>query len=676
MEIQNQGIQNQNIVRNPSYAVENPSVPVSGQNGKNAYLDNLQPGSYVYGQVQGTSEDGAVLLLENGQKLLAKLESGVNLIPGQNMTFQVASRRDGAVFLKPMFPQAALEAMAGKALQNAGFSNTPKNLEIVRGLLELQMPVDRKTIQTTLRNATMNPDIPVKYIALMEKLELPVTREMVEQFQQYQNNQHQLTGQLESFLKELNGITNQLLGQGNAAEALSMQEKILEALVREQGGGENVQTAEGNVQAAASEHTVQTAEGNVQAAVAEHTVQTAEGNVQAAASEHTVQTAEGNVQAAASEHTVQTAEGNLQAAAVAEHTVQTAEGNVQAAAAEDARQIPVENNGQPPTAADQMPDKNNSNMPTSNEQPIGADAASQGGAEASAETAVRSTGAETANQAGRTEIPGQSPAENNTAVLSESEQKAEGLLDEVSEKVRTLEKEGAPIREQMNVLKEALGKLENDEEIKAFLKSDKYRSLLEKGMKDSWLMKPEEFVDKEKVNRTYERIEQQSRELGQILKESMSGESSAGRTMTNVQSNLEFIQELNHVFPYLQLPLQMAGESAHGDLYVFADKKKLRETNEELTAYLHLSMEYLGDVDVYLKLRESAVSTDITLEKEEVLDLFEAHMDELTERLQKKGYTVDSSVKLGAKDVDFAEDILARNAGGGSVSRFSFDVKA
>lgn len=641
MDITNQGIQNQNTVRINQYAADNKTVPVSGQEAKSLFLNNLEPGSYVYGQVQNTSTDGALLLLENGQTLLAKLADGVNLMPGQNMTFQVESKQDGAVYLKPMFPQAALEATAKKALAGAGFTQTPKNLEIVRELLELQMPVDKKTIQATLRNVTMNPDVPVKYIALMEKLELPVTREMVEQFQQYQNNQHQLSQQLGDILKELGDAANQLLNQGKEGEALELQQKILDVLMQTPSGEEGSREAGANENLSAEDGVQTGLDGGTQTIATDNPLYAGDSageNAGQILGEQAAQVPGEQAGQVSGESTVQVLGENANQVS-GEQAGRTSEGNTEAGTA---GRLAAADTAADDGAGSARPLAGNDNLAVS---------------EKDASAAIGKDGQLLQNQ-------------------GEAVQRADAFLNDVSGKMEALEKEGASVQEQLKALREALSQLEDPEEIKAVLGHKKYGRLLEKGMRDVWLMKPEEFADKEKLNRTYDRIEQQSRELGQILRETQAGESGAGRAAANVQNNLEFMQELNHVFPYLQIPLQMAEESAHGDLYVFADKKKLREKGDELSAFLHLSMEHLGNVDVYLKLKESRVSTDIMLEKEEVLDLFEKHIDELTSRLQEKGYSVETSLKIGVKEVDFAEDILMKNAGSGSVNRFSFDVKA
>ena len=58
-----------------------------------------------------------------------------------------------------------------------------------------------------------------------------------------------------------------------------------------------------------------------------------------------------------------------------------------------------------------------------------------------------------------------------------------------------------------------------------------------------------------------------------------------------------------------------------------------------LTAILHLDMEYLGNMDINISLNTNTeqVTTRFYIE-EEAVTLMEEHMEELTERLVKKGY--------------------------------------
>lgn len=645
MEISGQGVsspiqgRNHYVENSEAYTGKEPAAA----NGKSMLLNSLEPGSYVYGQVQSSSEDGAVLLLENGQKLLAKLAEGVNLVPGQNVTFQVERKQDGMVYMKPLFAEAALEMTAGKALQGAGFMSTPKNLEIVKELLELNMPVDRNTIRSMLQKSVTNPEVPIKQLALFEKLGIPVTKENMEQLKQYQASEHQIGKQMEGLLKELGEATEQLLMEGKTEEAVKLNQKVLDFLYEELSQqGQNPEGIEGE-QADVGIAKEEAALKNP----AQEAVLGELGEGKGVVGETVSEEGRSPVEEAASE-------GGRSPAG--EMISEEGKGTAEQVAAGDGKMLVEEalpDGGKGSVAASLLEegvDSRSSEKVTRTEENL---------------QAVRGD-AENANALKQDEIPlGTNRLMGNP----------EGMASETQE-VGT--REGSPlgIKEQMFELKELLVQTENPEELKKLLGSKKFQGLLERGMKEAWQMKPSEFNGKDSVNRSYARVEEQARLLGELLKESGAEGGSSLKTAANVQQNLEFMQDLNQVFPYIQLPLQMAGESAHGDLYVFKDKKKQHEAGEPFTAFLHLSMEHLGDVDVYLSLKEQKVATDITLEKESVLDLFEAHMDELIGRLQKKGYEVSAKLKISDKAPDFVEDILARQAGGSSVNRYSFDVKA
>ena len=621
MEISGQGISGQGIpgqVQGTNRYIESGEVSAGKQttaaDGKSQLLNNLEPGSYLYGQVQSSSEDGAVLLLENGQRLLAKLAEGVTLTPGQNVTFQVEKKQDGMVYMKPLFAESALEMTARKALKGAGFTNTLKNLEIVKELLELNMPVDKNTIRSMLQKSVTNPEVPVKQLALLEKLGIPVTKENIEQLKQYQANEHQIGKQMDSLMKELGEVSRQLLAEGKTTEAAELNQKVLEFLYEELAEqGQNAEGADAKLL---------------------------------------------NGEAAKGEFSAEILTGEQLSG--------------------DGRNLAEEQlSGDGRNLAEEQPLGDGRNL--TGELPSGETPLSEGkglvGEPFLEETAV---GERTALEAeGNLPEVGGVIKNSENPELTRNALEAERLAGNPEEIFSEMkDNEMAGIKEQMFELKNILAQTENPTELKKLLNSTKFQDILEKGMKEAWQIKPSEFTGKDSIDKSYAKVEEQTRLLGELLRESGAESESSLKTITNVQQNLEFMQDLNQVFPYIQLPLQMAGESAHGDLYVFKDKKKQHEEGEPFTAFLHLNMEHLGDVDVYLSLKAQSVSTDITLEKEEVLDLFEGHMDELIGRLEGKGYQVSTSLKISEKKPDFVEDILAKQVGNSTVNRYSFDVKA
>ena len=203
--------------------------------------------------------------------------------------------------------------------------------------------------------------------------------------------------------------------------------------------------------------------------------------------------------------------------------------------------------------------------------------------------------------------------------------------------------------------------------------------LLKDTLDESFLLKPEEVADKERVKEHYRGMREKGealRELFQSLGKEAAPLEKPAQSMTQ---NLKFMQSLNEAFSYIQLPLKMANQEAHGDLYVYTKRKAKGKEQEGLSAFLHLDMEHLGAVDVLVRLDGSRIGTNFTLETEELLDFVEQHIELLTARLEKKGYQCSTQVLLKKADEpgqSFEERLTGETAATGDIRRFSFDVRA
>ncbi|MGN0308419.1 MAG: flagellar hook-length control protein FliK, partial [Lachnospiraceae bacterium] len=152
------------------------------------------------------------------------------------------------------------------------------------------------------------------------------------------------------------------------------------------------------------------------------------------------------------------------------------------------------------------------------------------------------------------------------------------------------------------------------------------------------MLQPEKVMEKEQVQEFYEKLSDQMQKLGNLVNEHGQTSSSLGKAVQNTVSNLDFMNQINQMHAYIQLPLKLSGQQAKGELYVFTNRRSLAEKEGKVTALLHLDMEYLGKLDVYVALENQKVSTQFYLEKEEYLDFLEQHMDLLSTRLNKRGY--------------------------------------
>jgi hypothetical protein len=218
-------------------------------------------------------------------------------------------------------------------------------------------------------------------------------------------------------------------------------------------------------------------------------------------------------------------------------------------------------------------------------------------------------------------------------------------------------------------------------ELEQLLDSREFGTVLKNQIEDQWLIEPQKVADREKVEELYERIRNQSGKLQEALENAGKGDAPVAKTVQNLQNNVDFMNKMNHVFTYIQLPLKMSGNNAHGDLYIYTNKKNLAAKDGNVSALLHLDMEHLGPLDVYVAMQNNKVSTNFTVQDESALDLIEEHIGLLDERLTKRGYALKAQFQMKEEQADdspkgIMQTILNQEKNISVLSRTSFDMRA
>ena len=169
---------------------------------------------------------------------------------------------------------------------------------------------------------------------------------------------------------------------------------------------------------------------------------------------------------------------------------------------------------------------------------------------------------------------------------------------------------------------------------------------LKEAIGGQWTISPEEVADPEKLKQLYVRMDKQLKGLGQVLETVNQTGSEAYKAVSTMSQNLDFLQQVNQAYTFLQLPLRLQqGRDAHGELFVYTNKKHLATRDGQVSALLHLDMEHLGPVDVYVAMQNENVNTQFYLQDEELLDFMYGHIDILTERLRARGYSCNCEMK-------------------------------
>ena len=131
-----------------------------------------------------------------------------------------------------------------------------------------------------------------------------------------------------------------------------------------------------------------------------------------------------------------------------------------------------------------------------------------------------------------------------------------------------------------------------------------FQLLLREAVKEQWLLKPEELKDGKRLTGLYEKLERQIGQLEATMRAAGLTQNSLLHTAAEIRGNIEFMNQINQIYHYVQLPLKMSGQSANGELYVYTNKKQQDGQEGEFSAFLHLDMENLGATDVSVRMQE------------------------------------------------------------------------
>lgn len=215
--------------------------------------------------------------------------------------------------------------------------------------------------------------------------------------------------------------------------------------------------------------------------------------------------------------------------------------------------------------------------------------------------------------------------------------------------------------------------------LKKLLGDPLLQKAVNEGLQKAWTLKPEDVADSRKVEELYSRLDRQLRDLSRALEDAGQTSRNAYKAVTNMTQNVDFLQQLNQMYAYVQLPLRLNQGNAHGDLYVYTNKKNLSAKDGKVSALLHLDMEHLGPVDVYVAMENSNVSTNFYVQDDSMLDFLSEHMDILTERLKKRGYNCTFGLQVRGTDEEKeggVRTLLKRQDGHVALAQYAFDVRA
>lgn len=594
--------------------------------------DTLKEGDVFEGSVNSVENGKVVIGLANGQTMSARLDSGVNLVPGQSVFFEVKSNDGSLVQIRPVNLNG-LDANPTllKALDMANIAASERTINMVNSMMQNSMSINPENLVSMHRVMLNNPEVDAQTLVTMAKHGLEITPDNVAMFQNYASDKAALADNFQiisDMLPEL--MSSDELSAGDVINLNSQLKAIF---------------VEGDI--AVSEEAV----------VSEQEV-TAE------------QTADGTVidkQAAQLK-----AEGH-EAETLNELPTEKALNSPVQANLENAAKNILDNTGETVVAAKEQVS-----------QPQNSDVVVQEAAKQNQEAKLQE--AENPSDAGK-QVLNSFASEKQ---ISSFNTILNNLPDFPKDNPQVFAENGtlkadADIKQVFREISEYLDKHPDipKETLNDIIKTPLYKGLLKNLITNSFSMEPKDITKPGEISKLYERVLKQTDALEKLMANFNNKAADAIKAQTSeIKQNVNFMNSANEMYNFVQIPLKMYNQNTDSMLYVRQNKKSSYEDGEEVTAFLHFDMEYLGPTDVFISLKEMKVGCKWNLANEASLKLIEDNIDILTERLNAKGFTVSTQMTCGEPKADFVEDFLGAppietsNMSEGLVHRYSFDMRA
>lgn len=217
--------------------------------------------------------------------------------------------------------------------------------------------------------------------------------------------------------------------------------------------------------------------------------------------------------------------------------------------------------------------------------------------------------------------------------------------------------------------------------VQKLFQTEAFQKLFHSVLMENFTITPHKLAKSGQMDSFYDSMEQKMNSFETLINSTLSGDDSSHLSgqAHDMQSNIDFMKSLNEAFAYMQLPLKLQNQNAHGDLYVYTKKDKLKQDPQKLSLMLHLEMDHLGTVNVRLEKDHQNIKADFHLDQEASLHLIERNTHLLQDSLAEKGYTCQIQVQPLPQNETPVQDFLNAKvtpSASHEMKRFSFDIRA
>ncbi|MCR5595934.1 MAG: flagellar hook-length control protein FliK [Lachnospiraceae bacterium] len=602
-------------------------------------LTNLAGGDTLTGQIMSKTGNEVTISLGGDSVITAKLDIAAELPVGSAVTFTVKSSDSSGITLSPLMTNTDATSPVNTALLNAGLSIDSRNVEMVTTMMQRGMSVDKNELLQMNMSLAEIPDSEVNDAVMLKSLGITPSADNIEQFHAYQGYEHQVSGAVNEIMDMVPQTISQMIGEGDVSSAINMTRDILDIFT---GQGAMEQMSDKALALSGMETPVNMIlSGSELSELGQLLTQNGidpgftESMFNGEVSLNDVLFIIDDLVNSQAALRSEAAEGQGVDAGITRDPLLISQGDQ--------------------TITGQI---NEMKMNTEGEMLSKAQAGPSGEVTVKGDEARTTDGTANVNAQN---VTGQSSGSAGLDFLSalKSQNGSTETLDNAIHTAAEINKHAAT------------------DSILKMIGSKPFATLIQNAVSDQWKLNPGQVAEDKQVSDLYKRMTEQTTRLMNALNEHAKADTPIANSLNELGKNMNFMNELNNMFNYIQLPMKLSGNDTHGELYVYSNKKHMASNDGNVSALLHLDMDHLGPTDVYVTMNSAEhVNTHFYLPDDEALDLIEAHIDELNARIERHGYSCTSEISKREEMTNVMSEIIEDNKSVVPVSVSNFDARA
>jgi len=169
-------------------------------------------GQIIRGEIVDIKKQSVFVELEDGQNVEAKMLEKFNFVIGDRLKFLVKESNQELLLLSPQLDEDAEELRIADILKTANLKNTPENIELVKKLIEHNMPINKRTLTDMTMYMKRFPEAKIDHLIFLAKNDIIIAKESLRYVDALLSNKTNVSENISTFNKNVADIVDRKSG--------------------------------------------------------------------------------------------------------------------------------------------------------------------------------------------------------------------------------------------------------------------------------------------------------------------------------------------------------------------------------------------------------------------------------------------------------------------------------